>query len=79
MGINGRGELKFSIRWPDVAGLNKVKRNGSAMSFGVRNRAGQKFMFSDNLQMVERVIQHCVDVPSDRETAPEVPFEAAAV
>jgi hypothetical protein len=77
MGINGRGELKFSIRWPDVTGLNRVTRNGSIASFGVRNRAGAKFMFIDNLDMVERVIQRCVDVPHERETAAEVPFETA--
>jgi hypothetical protein len=77
LGINGRGELKFSVRWTEVTGMNKVTRNGAAASFGVRNRAGAKFMFVDNLYMVERVIQHCLDAPRERETAAEVPFETA--
>jgi hypothetical protein len=79
MGINGRGEPKFSVRWQEVAGLNKVTRNGAAVSFGVRNRAGVTFMYTDNVYMIERVIQRCADMPRERENAAEVPFEAVVV
>ncbi len=73
--IDGHGKVKFSIRWNEVAGLNKVTRNGSPSAFGVRNRGGVKFMFTDDLVNVERVIQQCVDMPRERENAMEARFE----
>jgi hypothetical protein len=79
LAMDGHGKIMFSIRWPEVAGLNKVSRNGVPTSFGVRNRAGVKFMFTDDLNTVERIIQRCVDVPSERETSREAPFEPAVL
>ncbi|MFO0756646.1 MAG: hypothetical protein U0359_09155 [Byssovorax sp.] len=79
MGIDGHGTIKFSIRWNEVAGLNKVTRNGVPASFGVRNRNGVKFMFTDDLYAVENAIQRFVDTPRLREEGPEVPYDFAVV
>lgn len=71
LAIDGHGKVKLSIRWNEVAGLNKVTRNGSPASFGVRNRGGVRLMLTDDLYTVERVLQQRVDMPGQRENAPE--------
>ena len=66
LAINGVGKPVFDLRWEQVRGMNKVLRNGAPMGFGVRDGSGQKYMYGQDLAMVERVIQRCLDNPRER-------------
>ncbi|MBX3233862.1 MAG: hypothetical protein KIT84_31425 [Labilithrix sp.] len=73
MAINGHGKPLWQIRWDEVRGLNKV--TGRRYEFGVRNANGQKFMFDDNVHIVEMVITKLAGEPMLREQSPEVAFD----
>lgn len=75
LAIKGNSSLEFSIRWQDVAGMNKVTRNNMPSAFGVRDRAGRQCLFRGDLFMVEKVITQCCDSPRFKEEAPEVAFD----
>ena len=77
--LDGHGAVRFSIKWSEIAGLNKVTRNGVPSAFGVRNRNGEKFMYTDDLYKVEAAIQRFVDTPRSREDDPEVPYDLTVV
>jgi len=79
MAYNGAGKVEFSIRWEEIAGMNKVLRNGATTAFGVRNRNGQKFMYTSDLMFVERVIEQGLDNPKSRDQSGEVYFDAVVV
>jgi|GEM_PF-4878060 len=74
LAINGRGAVRFSVRWDEVAGMNKV--TGKSNEFGVRNAAGARFMYEQDLVNVERLITQFVQSAQLREQAPEVPFQS---
>ena len=71
--INGYGKPLWSIRWEEVAGLNKV--TGKRYEFGVRNAQGTKFMFTENVEWVENTLTKYAGQPMLREQAPEVQFD----
>lgn len=76
LAINGVGKPVFQIRWEDVRGMNKVLRNGWPTNFGVRDAAGTRFMYADDLAMVERTIEHYLGNPKERNAAgPDVFFD----
>lgn len=75
--LDGRGQERQGIRWENVAGLNKVTTSvGGAKEFGVRNGAGAQVMFTEDLEVAERMITQLVQNPAAREAMPEVPFDA---
>jgi hypothetical protein len=74
--LNGKGAALWSIRWEEVAGLNKNTTNGHPTAFGVRNRTGAQFMFTEDLSYVERAIQRFLETPpAARAQIPEVHFD----
>jgi hypothetical protein len=66
LAINGVGKPVFEVRWEQVRGMNKVLRNGAPVGFGVRDGTGKQYMYGQDLTMVERVIQRCLDNPRER-------------
>jgi hypothetical protein len=77
--LDGRGTLLWSIRWAEVAGLNKETVNRGISAFGVRDGAQRKFLLTDDLRTVERLLTRAMDQPRMREEAPEVAFDRAVV
>lgn len=76
LAIDGHGHPKFQIRWEQIAGMNKVAHStGLVKKFGVRNAAGEEFLFLEDCPTIERVISQLLQNPSNREMWPEVPFQ----
>jgi hypothetical protein len=76
---NGKGAVRWSIRWEEIFGTNKVTQNGYMTGMGVRNRAQQQFLFNDDCPTVERVLMQALETPRLRETAPEMAFDPQVV
>lgn len=74
LAISGRGQVLFSLRWDQIAGLNKV--SGKYTEFGVRNAAGTQFMYEQDLGNVERLLTQLAPSAQLREQSPEVPFQS---
>ena len=70
--VKRRKCVRWSIRWEEVFGTNKVTQNGYMTGMGVRNRAQQQFLFNEDCPTVERVLMQALETPRLRETAPEM-------
>jgi hypothetical protein len=75
--LDGHGHEMKGMRWEAVVGMNKISTStGLVRQIGVRNAQGNTCLFDEDMTTLERVISALLQNPGQRETWPEVSFDA---